>query len=84
MAVSAPAAHAQSAATVESVRLRRSEALKLAQGELTDCIASSCPRASHLSLLIGYLLLAEGNATEAAQQLSSHAPPALLASFHAF
>lgn len=84
VAVSAPAAHAQSAATVESVRLRRSEALKLAQGELTDCLASSCPRASHLSLLIGYLLLAEGNATEAVQQLSSHAPPALLASFHAF
>jgi soluble lytic murein transglycosylase len=77
-------AMAQSAATLEAVRLHRSDALALAQSELAACSSSPCPRLPELSLLVGYLLLAEGRAAEARQQLSSHPAPSVLKAFHAY
>jgi soluble lytic murein transglycosylase len=75
---------AQSAATLEAVRLHRSDALKLAQSELANCSPPACARLAELSLLTGYLLLADGRAAEAVQQLSSIPAPHSLEAFHAY
>jgi len=77
-------AAAQSSATLDAVRLHRSDALRLAQSELANCWLPACARLSELSLLTGYLLLAGGHAAEAVQQLSSIPAPRSLEAFHAY
>jgi soluble lytic murein transglycosylase len=71
-------------AALEAVQVHRPAALKLAQSELADCSAAHCARLSELSLLAGYLLLAEGRPNEAAWQLLSHPAPKDLEAFHAY
>lgn len=83
-AASASITYAQSAATIDAVQLHRPSALRLAAEELADCERSTCPRASELSLLVGYLLLSQGNAAESAKQLVSRPPPRALVPFHAY
>ncbi len=77
-------ARAQSTSTLEAVRVHRVDALKLAQADLASCSSSTCPRVRELSLLVGYLLLAEGRADDALVQLSSTEAPADLRAFHAY
>lgn len=61
----AGAAGAQSADTLEAVRLHRPEARALARKELDACVASHCADAGRLSLLTGTLALADGDVAEA-------------------
>lgn len=69
---------AQSAVTLEAVRLHRPNALALAQGELEACAQTNCPLWPRLSLLVGYLELSAGDAEAArVQLLSKPAPPEL-------
>jgi soluble lytic murein transglycosylase len=82
--VSSVKARAQSAPTLEAVRVHRVDALKLAQGDLASCSSKACARLPQLSLLVGYLLLADGRAADALQQLSSIDAPADLKAFHAY
>src|SRR5262249_14506665 len=84
LSMSSAAAWGQSPATLEAIRLHRPDALKLARSELDSCSSSGCPRLAELSLLAGYLFLAEGRASEAVQQLSSVAAPPELKAFHAY
>ncbi len=77
-------ARAQSTSALEAVRVHRGDALKLAQADLASCSSSACPRVRELSLLVGYLLLAEGHAADALEQLSSTEAPADLRAFHAY
>lgn len=87
---------AQEPATLEAVRLGRPDALERARAELAHCVAArapdagtgdgggaSCP-ASRLSLLVGYLALAAGEARAAREQLASQPAPDKLDAFHAF
>ncbi len=64
--------------------MHRPDALRLAQSELANCSSASCPRLSELSLLAGYLLLADGRPHEAVRQLLSHPAPKDLEAFHAY
>jgi soluble lytic murein transglycosylase len=77
-------ARAQSPSTLEAVRVHRVDALKLAQEDLASCSSNACPRVRELSLLVGYLLLAEGRAADALEQLSSTEAPTYLQAFHAY
>ncbi|WP_164001950.1 transglycosylase SLT domain-containing protein [Pyxidicoccus caerfyrddinensis] len=74
----------QSPATLEAVRLHKSEAASLARDELAACVAKKCPDAGRLALLAGTLALSDGQAAEARELLSAHPAPAALAPYHAF
>ncbi|RKG71497.1 lytic transglycosylase [Corallococcus sp. CA054B] len=74
----------QSPATLEAVRLHRSDAASLARAELTACEQAKCPDAGRLGLLAGTLVLSDGDAAQARDLLTRHAPPAPLEAFHAF
>jgi soluble lytic murein transglycosylase len=58
-------ARAQSAPTLEAVRLHRADALALAQKDLDDCAARRCAESGRLSLLAGTLALSEGDVPRA-------------------
>src|SRR5262249_51807847 len=75
---------AQSAGTLEAIRGGRSDALERADADLSGCVVGSCLNVNRLSLLVGYLRLARGDATGALAQLLSHPPPALLEPIHAY
>src|SRR5258708_2904929 len=79
----APSAWAQSIATLESLRLHKPNALDLAEQDYTACLAASCDREGELSLLVGVLRLASGNAPAALEALSGSPkrPPGLEAFF---
>src|SRR3954470_21236807 len=77
-------AFGQSDALLEAVRLQRPAVLPVAQAELAACTKTSCAKWDGLSLLTGYLMLAEGDAEGAARQLSSRPAPKGLAAYHAF
>ncbi|MFP2902313.1 lytic transglycosylase, partial [Corallococcus sp. 4LFB] len=77
------AALGQSPATLEAVRLHRSDATALARAELTACEKAKCPDAGRLGLLAGTLVLSDGDAAQARDLLTRHAPPAALEAFHA-
>lgn len=79
-------AWAQSAQLRESVRLQRPEATAQARAELDACLAraAACGDAGRLGLLLGTLLLSDGQAAEAARVLTRTEPPALLAPYHAY
>ncbi len=63
-------AGAQSASTLEAVRLHRADARTRAQADLQACEASRCADAGRLSLLVGTLALAEGDVEEARTRLT--------------
>ncbi|MFZ5468075.1 MAG: transglycosylase SLT domain-containing protein [Myxococcota bacterium] len=91
LGLAASTALAQSNATLETVRLHRTDALNRAQAEWESCRAAKssagaekpCARERHLALLVGYLALSEGNTDLASKALDGAAPPQL-AAFHAF
>ncbi|MHB8875518.1 MAG: lytic transglycosylase domain-containing protein [Myxococcaceae bacterium] len=77
------------------MRLHRQDALSLARAELVGCLGAPspeadggapapCERAGRLSLLVGYLVLSEGDAEGARAQLSAQSPPKELAGVHAY
>ncbi len=98
MVLCATSALAQSAATLEAVKLHRGSALSLARADLAACqhprasaaeadagtAPTACARASQLSLLIGFLQLSAGDAAGAARQLSSQSSVLALAPLHNF
>jgi soluble lytic murein transglycosylase len=78
---------AQSAELREAVRLQRPGATSRAQAELDACVEkrrAPCAEAGSLGLLVGTLLLSDGAPAEAAAVLARHAPPELLAPYHAY
>ena len=58
-------AWAQSAPTLESVRLHRADARTLAQKDFRECEAKRCADAGRMALLAGTLALADGDVNEA-------------------
>jgi soluble lytic murein transglycosylase len=84
LALAPQVALGQSATTLTAARLHQADSLPLAQAELSSCASSNCPRLNELSLLVGYLLLAQGRSSEAEAQLSSRPAPAGLEAFHAY
>jgi soluble lytic murein transglycosylase len=80
----ATGAFAQSTALLESIRLHRSGTADLARAELQACLDTKCPDADRLSLLLGFVELADSDAAAAAQQLASRPSPKGLEGFHAW
>ncbi|MBK7863350.1 MAG: transglycosylase SLT domain-containing protein [Archangiaceae bacterium] len=62
--------------------MHRTGASALAQRELQACVEVKCGDADRLSLLLGYLLLSDSQAREAAAQLDARPPPRGLEAFH--
>ncbi|ATB38791.1 murein transglycosylase [Cystobacter fuscus] len=77
-------AWAQSASTLEAVRLHRAEARTQASQELEACVARKCPEQGRLALLTGTLALAEGDVAEARTLLTGAEVPALLRPYLAY
>lgn len=77
-------ANAQTAELLEAVRVHRAGSADLAKAELQACISAGCADADQLSLLTGYLWLADGEASSAATQLASRPAPKGLEAFHAW
>lgn len=77
-------AWAQSAATLEAVRLHRPEARKRAQEEHQACVARQCPEAGRLALLSGALALAEGDVVQARTLLTGATVAPLLQPYLAY
>jgi soluble lytic murein transglycosylase len=77
-------AYAQSPTLLEAVRLRRPEARELAVTELVACQKASCDRLRELSLLVGFLTLAEGDAEAALAPLGARPAPTGLEPVHAY
>ncbi len=74
---------AQSDALVSSLRTNAPTALTDARRELLICKRQSCSERDRLTLLVGYLMLADGDARGAAKLLrSARAPRGLEAYFH--
>ncbi|MCI0673546.1 MAG: tetratricopeptide repeat protein, partial [Myxococcaceae bacterium] len=82
---SAPA-WSQTPALREALRLQRPGVLAQARAEAEACAkrTPACADAGRLGLLLGTLLVAEGQAAEAASVLSRATPPTLLVPHHAF
>jgi soluble lytic murein transglycosylase len=75
---------AQAPATLEAVRLFRDDARARGEAEWAACQRASCVSQPRLSLLLGVLALAAGEAQAAKDQLRSTPPPAGLEAYHAF
>jgi len=56
----------------------------MAQAELSACARKGCAQAPQLSLLVGSLLLSQGESREALAQLRKHPAPPLLAPYRSF
>ena len=85
LSIALTAAHAQSTDLLDSVRAHQSDAVRIARQELEACKGGdACPSAPRLSLLIGYLLLSEGDAAGARQQLLSQRVEGPLEPFQTF
>ena len=74
---------AQTDPTLDAVRLHQHDARARAVADLEAC-GASCTRGYELTLLVGYLELAEGDARAAVKRLSSREPAGPLAPFHSF
>jgi soluble lytic murein transglycosylase len=83
VALASPAA-AQSAETLEAVRLHRADARAKAADELEHCKANNCTSLRPLSLLVGVLALSEGDAEAAVKQLAAYPAPKGLEAHAAF
>jgi soluble lytic murein transglycosylase len=77
-------AWAQAPASLEAVRLHRSDAVALVQQDLQSCEARKCTESSRIALLAATLALSEGEAAKARELLEKHPAPPLLEAFHAY
>jgi soluble lytic murein transglycosylase len=75
---------AQAPASLEAVRLHRSDAAALVQQDLQACAARKCPESGRIALLAATLALSEGEAAKARELLDAHPAPPLLEAFHAY
>jgi soluble lytic murein transglycosylase len=75
------AAHAQSPALIEAIRVHQPGVAERATGELEACLKVRCSSGDQLSLLAGALLLSESAAAKAVTQLQARKPPRGLEAF---